>query len=418
MFATSRFPQLGFLAMMLAGCANTASSIASAPAASAAPPAFQAARITVDGVQPLPLPPAGTASATAASMSPAAPVPAPVPARPAALPPGAAPAPLPSFPSIPGGFSRDTASAFAQAAAASRQLPADWTTAAMDNAQYHAQVASLMAPTRGGKPVVRSWTTYRGRFVEPIRIRKGRAFMEQNQAALQRAEREYGVPGHVIAAIIGVETLYGEQTGSFRVLDALSTLAFAYPDASRPERAAMFQDQLADFLLWTYQSGLDPAAPRGSFAGAMGMPQFMPTSILKFAVDGDGDGRIDLQNNSTDAILSVANFLRQHGWVPGLPVFAPARLSPQAQALADGGLVPRQDWQALQLAGASLAPGASDQATWLQHPLGVIDLKDEARGVTEFRTGTPNFFALTQYNRSYFYATAVNDLAQALLRQP
>ncbi|AZV94541.1 lytic murein transglycosylase B [Bordetella sp. J329] len=407
MFATSRFPQLGFLAMMLAGCANTASSIASAPATGVAPQAFQAARITADGVQPLPLRPADT-------VAPPAPAAAPAPAaRPLA-----APGPLPDFPSIPGGFSPETGTAFAHAAASSRGLPAEWAESAMAEAQYHPQVARLMAPTRGGKPVVRSWTTYRGRFVEPIRIRKGRTFMEENRAALQRAETEYGVPGHVIAAIIGVETLYGEQTGGFRVLDALATLAFAYPDPNRPERASLFQEQLADFLLWTYQSGQDPAAPRGSFAGAMGMPQFMPTSILKFAVDGDGDGLVDLQNNSTDAILSVANFLRQHGWVPGLPVFAPARLSQQAQTLADGGLVPRQDWQSLQLAGASLAPGASAQAAWLQHPLGVIDLKDEARGVTEFRTATPNFFALTQYNRSYFYATAVSDLSQALLKQP
>lgn len=407
MFATSRFPQLGFLAMMLAGCANTASSGANAPAASPPPQAVQAARITLDGLQPLPavvprpLPDSARSSTDRARQQTASP---------------AAISELPG--SDTSGFSAATAAAFANAAAASRGIPTDWANAAMAQAQFNPQVSRLMAPTRNGKRVVRSWQTYRGRFVEPIRIRKGKAFMAEHQEALARAEREYGVPGHIVAAIIGVETIYGEQTGNFSVLDALSTLAFSYPDPTRPERAAMFREQLADFLLWTYQSGLDATEPQGSFAGAMGLPQFMPTSLLNFAVDGDHDGHIDLQSNPTDAILSVANFLREHGWVEGLPVFVPARLSSQAQALADGGLVPRQDWTTLQQAGARLAPGTTPGQAWMQHPLGVIDLKEEARGTAEFRTATPNFFALTQYNRSYFYATAVSDLSQALSSQP
>jgi len=200
--------------------------------------------------------------------------------------------------------------------------------------------------------------------------------------------------------------------GSFSVLDALTTLAFDYPDPNKPERAEMFRGQLADFITLSLQDKLDMNA-KGSYAGAIGMPQFMPGSIMRYAVDGDGDGHIRLNSSVNDAVMSVGNFLVEHGWLRGLPVFAPVLLPADPSALATGGLTPTQTWRTLQAAGARVSAGASTES-WQDRPLGVVDLVEEARGTVQYRTATPNFFALTQYNRSYFYATAVADLAAEL----
>src|SRR5690606_33832246 len=221
------------------------------------------------------------------------------------------------------------------------------------------------------------------------------------QTLLTQAAQRYGVPASIIASIIGVETLYGRNMGSFRVLDALATLAFDYPDPAKPERAEMFRGQLGDFITLALQDKLALDA-RGSYAGAIGMPQFMPGSIRRYAVDGDHDGHIDLANSVADSVMSVGNFLVEHGWQRGLPVFAPVILPPDPSALASGGLQPTQTWASLRAAGARLAPGAQADG-WQDRPLGVVDLVEEARGTVQYRTATPNFFALTQYNRSYFY---------------
>lgn len=280
-------------------------------------------------------------------------------------------------------------------------------------ARNHPGIARAILPAAAMPPAQRtprSWSRYRDRFVEPIRIRHGLSFWQQHADILQRASQQYGVPENIIVAIIGVETLYGRHTGNYRTLDALYTLGFHYPDPARPDRQQMFRDNLADFLVWTLkEDNIDPLQVRGSYAGAIGLPQFMPSSLRRYAVDGDGDGHIDLLGNPADAIMSVANFLVRHGWQPGLPVFAPAKLPDQPHLLVDGGLTPTLDWSRLKQAGA-----AAEQANWQQHPLGIIDLKDEVLEHTSYRVATPNFFALTQYNRSYFYATAVADLAAAL----
>ena len=176
----------------------------------------------------------------------------------------------------------------------------------------------------------------------------------------------------------------------------------------------MFRNQLSDFLSLVMQNRLDVTA-QGSFAGAMGMAQFMPGSIKRYAIDGDGNGVIDLANSEQDAIYSIANFLVEHGWQQGLPVFAPTALPADAAPLVDGGLTPRLDWTQLQAAGARSSGDA--MAGWTRHPLGVINLPDEQHGTVQYRSGTPNFFALTHYNRSYFYASSVADLAQALAQQ-
>ena len=165
--------------------------------------------------------------------------------------------------------------------------------------------------------------------------------------------------------------------GNFRVLDALTTLAFDYPDPDKPERAAMFRGQLGDFLTLVMQGKLD-LETRGSYAGAIGMPQFMPGSIMRYAVDGDDSGHIDLTNSTRDAILSVGSFLAQHGWQRGVPVFAPVTLPADPSALVDGGLVPKQSWNTISAAGGRLQPGAS-AVGWSAHPLGIVDLVEEAR---------------------------------------
>jgi len=303
---------------------------------------------------------------------------------------------------------------FATEVARLRNVPAAHVEALLREARYNATAARLMAPSQ--TRIRRSWVTYRNRFVEPIRIRDGQQFWREHADELAHVEREYGVPAGVIVAIIGVETLYGRHTGDFRVLDALATLGFRYPDASRPERAHLFRNQLADLIQLDYEGKLDARQVTGSFAGAMGLPQFMPGSLMRYATDGDLDGRIDLHGSPSDAIASVARFLRLHGWQPGVPVFAPVNPPSNAQALVTGGLTPTLSWGQLESAGARLQAG-SRPALWQQHELGMVNLVDEPRNTVEYRVGTPNFFALTQYNRSYFYASSVADLAQELERR-
>ncbi|PLC49227.1 lytic murein transglycosylase B [Pollutimonas subterranea] len=319
--------------------------------------------------------------------------------------------------------------AYAREVSQVRHVPLTHVVDILKTAQYNATASRLMAP--GKTRIRRSWVTYRNRFVEPVRINRGVEFWSEHKSTLDRTAREYGVPPSIIVAIIGVETVYGRNTGNFRVLDALATLGFRYPDSSRPERSQLFRDQLADLIQLDYEKKLDARTVEGSFAGAMGLPQFMPGSLMRYAADGDKDGRIDLLYSVDDAIVSVARFLRMHGWQPGLPVFAPLILPDNPQKLVVGGLYPTIDWTTLQNQGAKVRPSAGNQIKretlvasasptdvpvpdWKGHKLGVVDLLDEPRSTAEYRTGTPNFFAITHYNRSYFYATSVADLAQAL----
>lgn len=284
--------------------------------------------------------------------------------------------------------------------------------ALLDEARFSATASRLMTPS--GKRIQRSWQTYRARFVEPIRIREGVAFWRQHQPSLDATAARHGVPASIIAAIIGVETLYGKHQGNFRLLDALYTLGFHFPDPSRPERARFFREQLADLIQLDHEGKLNARQALGSYAGAMGLPQFMPGSLMRYAEDGDQDGRIDLFDNVDDAIASVARFLRLHGWQPGLPVFAPASLPDDPQSWVTGGLEPTRTWESLHQHGARAAAQPQGVQPWQTHPLGVIDLRDEPIKKVEYRIATPNFFALTQYNRSYFYATSVAELAWEL----
>ncbi len=345
-----------------------------------------------------------------------------------------------SQPSIaPSTWQNSPVADFAKQTAHDRGIPLAKVQLILGQARYQSTVARLMTPPPPDQAkAIRNWQVYRQRFVEPIRIRGGVAFMKAHAQILQKTERLYGVPTEIIAAIIGIETLYGRSMGDFKVLDALSTLAFHYPPPIRPDRVKLFQDQLADLIELDVAGKIDASTQLGSFAGAIGIPQFMPGSILRYAVSAEAQQRIDLSNNFNDAILSVGNFLVQHGWIKGLTVFAPITAPSNAAKWVDGGLTPNLKWSELEAAGSQRqttsmlaaegldslprnltlskneAQQATDNEAWSNHLLGVIDLPLPNKNTVVYRVGTPNFFVLTQYNRSYFYASAVADLAQAI----
>jgi membrane-bound lytic murein transglycosylase B len=302
--------------------------------------------------------------------------------------------------------------AFAQETAQANDLPLNEVEALLAEARYNATAARLMTPPARSGRIRRAWTSYRQRHVDAVRIREGVSFWRAHQGAIDRASARTGVPPSILVAIIGIETVYGRYTGDHRVLDTLATLGFRYPDPNRPERQAMFREQLADLIVLDHRGELDARVVEGSFAGAMGLPQFMPGSLMRYAVDGDGDGRVDLAGNTDDAIASVAAFLQAHGWVRDVPVFAPVALPAGAARLAQDGLKPESDWAALKAAGARALPGGGP--AWQAQALGVIDLRDEIRDTHDVRCATPNFFAITHYNRSYFYAASVADLAHEI----
>jgi len=248
-----------------------------------------------------------------------------------------------------------------------------------------------------------SWDDYRAQFVNETRVANGLAFWKENRRSLKRAEEKYGVPAQIIVAIIGVETNYGRNMGRYRVIDALSTLAFDYPP-----RASFFRGELEQYLLLAREERLNVFATRGSYAGAIGIPQFMPGSLRRYAVDFNGDGRIDLTRSSADAVGSVANFLKQHGWQPGEAVLLKAKPSPEALArYVDGSLEPRYRIDELTAAGLEIHPAAPSSGT-----MGTL----VALGA-EYRVGLRNFYVITRYNRSALYAAAVNDLGDALVER-
>ena len=246
----------------------------------------------------------------------------------------------------------------------------------------------------------RDWASYRASFITERRVSAGIEFWKRHRRAFERAEKEYGVPAEYIAAIIGVETFYGRQTGRFRVVDALSTLAFDYPP-----RSPYFREELENYLLLARDAGVDLFSVRGSYAGAVGIPQFMPSSTRRYAVDFDGNGRIDLSGSATDAIGSVANYLRAHGWQPGGEVMRPATVDGERWR-AYAGIEPQYAWKEIIDAGVN-AQGAE------AGPAVVVDLESPGNA-GEARVGFRNFYVLTRYNRSAFYAAAVHDLAAEL----
>jgi membrane-bound lytic murein transglycosylase B len=259
-------------------------------------------------------------------------------------------------------------------------------------------------------PGERSWEAYRALFVSERHIDGGLAFWRAHGAALERAARDYGVPEEVIVAIIGVETFYGRHTGRWRVVDALSTLAFDYPP-----RAEFFRQELEHYLVFARDAGMDVFSVQGSYAGAIGIPQFMPGSYLRYAVDFDGDGVRDLRASAADAIGSVGNFLKEHGWRAGEPVLVAASLQGEAwRAYANGDIEPRHALGELQQAGINAQAGIAAHAGAPAEAKAVLIELGTPQRASDWRLGFHNFWVLTRYNRSAFYASAVYDLAQAL----
>jgi len=285
--------------------------------------------------------------------------------------------------------------------------------ALFEQTRYIETARQLMRPAPPGKP--KNWKAYRARFVEPYRIDAGVAFWNKNADVLARAEQQYGVPAEIIVGLIGVETIYGKNTGNFRAMDVLTTLAFDYPETpTREARMQFFRSELENLLVLAKESSADPFAFKGSYAGAIGLPQFMPGSIRQYAVDFDGDGKISLNDSAADAIGSVANYLALHGWKRNLPTVFPATLNAQSDSLSElktsisKGL--RATYTLNELKGF-LTTSSSDAPDGILY--GVIDLQN-GEDADEYWLGTDNFFAITQYNRSYFYAMSVIDLGRVI----
>ena len=298
---------------------------------------------------------------------------------------------------------------FGRALAATNQLDPDWVLSQLAQARFQPRVTQLVMPPPAGTP--KNWAAYRARFVEPQRIGAGLRWWQDNAEALTRAEARYGVPPEIVTAIVGVETFYGRLTGSFKVIDALATLSFDFP-SGRSDRSAFYRDELGAFLRWCAAEKRDPQSVLGSFAGAIGLPQFMPSSILKYAVDFDGDGRIDLNTHGDDVVGSVAHYLAEFGWqrglVPTVAVTPPAEVREKALMLVND-ITPSLSASQMREHGAILPADATDALG----PLALVELQNGGEAPS-YVAGTRNFYVITRYNWSAYYAMAVVDLARAL----
>lgn len=260
-----------------------------------------------------------------------------------------------------------------------------------------------------------TWGEYRQIFIQPSRIRQGEAFWRGHAALLKRAERDYGVSRYILMGILGVETRFGEHKGSYRVLDALATLGFDYPP-----RAKFFREQLMHFLLMEKEAGIDAGSLKGSYAGAMGFPQFIPSSYRAYAVDFDGDGKTDLVHSVADAIGSVANYFAEHGWRDDLPVAARARVrGSNYAAVFSRKMKPSTTLGALRERGVTPLSCKKREVPGphcfdLPPDTEVAPLHLEGERGSEFWLGTKNFYVITRYNHSPLYAMAVYQLATAL----
>ncbi|KIQ16753.1 lytic transglycosylase [Variovorax paradoxus] len=306
---------------------------------------------------------------------------------------------------------RDDAMQFADEVAARRGLDREWVRATIGSARLLPNVPRLMLP--GPVGTVKNWQTYRGRFIDPVRIAAGVRFWRDNAATLARAEQVYGVPPEIVVGIIGVETIYGRNMGNFRVIDALATLSFDFPQGHprAAEREAFFRGELESFLSTESRTAEDPLVPVGSYAGAMGMPQFMPSSIAKYAVDFDGDSRIDLVNNTADVIGSVASYFKAFGWKAGMPATYPVHFD---EARLQKALLLAPDILPSFSADSFVAAGAVPEGEGLRHKglLALVELQNGADAPPTYVAGTRNFYVITRYNWSSYYAMSVLDLGQ------
>jgi membrane-bound lytic murein transglycosylase B len=250
------------------------------------------------------------------------------------------------------------------------------------------------------------WWEYRERFLTEDRIALGVKFWEQHRESLEKIAMEHGVAPEYIVAIIGVETKYGAITGRFRVLDALATLAFDYPP-----RSAFFRKELEEFVLLTQEESLKPDTALGSYAGAMGGSQFMPSSYRRFAVDADGDGKRDLWASWNDVFASTANYFREHGWQTGAPVLSEVELDPEPTFTLD-----TRNLKPNETVGSLAAQGLRTK-TMLPPETPALIISAEQKDGPAYRVGFHNFEVITKYNRSVKYAMTVNDLAEAIAQR-
>ena len=294
---------------------------------------------------------------------------------------------------------------FAARAAEEHDLDPAEITALLEDARFKQSIVDAMTRPAEGKP----WYKYRPIFITDKRIDGGVDFWRENEQLIAQASEQFGVDPEVIVAIIGVETFYGRITGGYRVLDALTTLSFYYPDTGN-DRSDFFSKELMNFLLLGSEENLPLREVEGSYAGAMGLGQFMPSSYREYAVDLDGDGRRDLWTSLADVIGSVANYLHRHGWQPGQPVTSRAQVAEGANMdiVSRRNLKPAKT--VAELAQEGFTP-SDDIAP--ETPAAVTRLKEEA-GQTYWMT-FKNFYVITRYNRSPLYAMAVHDLSQAIL---
>jgi membrane-bound lytic murein transglycosylase B len=292
---------------------------------------------------------------------------------------------------------------------------------AFDDAKTIPSIKKLVMPPPVG--FQKNWKVYRSRFVEPKRLAAGQQFWKKHRTFIDATANKTGVPAEVIVSIIGVETIYGKHMGGFSVRDTLITLGFDYPNTpNRSSRETLFKNQLEDLILLCRAENREATPFKkclnqlGSYAGAIGLPQFMPGSIRRFAVDGNNDGRIDLRNSPEDAIASVANFLKAHGWVTGEPIYLDIQSNEEvidlAKKLADG--EPKAKLKLGDLTKDQMIPKTELPDTT---PSLVVDLPSpDGNGGTEVKyvVGLRNFIAICDYNRSFFYAQSVAEFAQAL----
>lgn len=271
-------------------------------------------------------------------------------------------------------------------------------TRAFDEAGIVPAILDAMAKPYEAKP----WHAYRKLFLTEKRINGGEEFMSTHAAALSRAKSRYGVPPEMVTAIIGIESAYGVKPGKYRVIDSLSTLAFDYP-----RRAGFFRSELEQFLLLCREEGMDYLTPLGSYAGAMGMPQFMPSSYRKLAADGDGDGKRDIWNNPADAIASVANYFAKNGWHSGEPIAVPAHVSGNAYHDVVSTKNPKATQTLGQLANLGATP---DEPVAGGHKAGLLQLAGE--NGPEYWITFHNFSTIMRYNHSPLYAMAANELVR------
>jgi len=304
-------------------------------------------------------------------------------------------------------FVRDTAQRYG--------IPSAQIEATLAQAQIRDPIIAAMSrPAERVKP----WNEYRPMFISQSRIDGGRKFLAEHRDELTRVQQRTGVPAEVIVAIIGVETSYGRNTGSYRVLDALYTLAFKYPRSGDPaklerevRRELYFRDELARLIALTRDEKLDITAIKGSYAGAMGMGQFMPSSYQDFAVDGNGDGRRDLFNSYDDVFSSIANyFVKKGGWVRGGPVAVPATLAAGREEFNPTDWAPT--WTLSALAQRGYQPSVSVPAGLTATPITL-----EGSAGKQYWLGFQNYYAITRYNLSKMYAMAVFQLSQAIAGQ-